>query len=170
MTGEIMKLNELLTRVKEIKNGLERKLFFTAVLTEALKEEGKPIVVGGTAVEFYTLGGYSTLDLDLVYKKRESLDKLLQKLEFKKYGRHWYKEELDLAIEIPSSELTGSKDRLTRIEFEGISAYIIGIEDIIADRLNAYVHWKSEDDGRWAKRMMYLHRDKIDWGYLEDRS
>lgn len=166
-----MELDKLLAKAKEIGSPLERKIFFTAVLTEALKEEEiKPIIVGGTAVEFYTLGGYSTLDLDLVYKRRESLEKLLQKLEFKRYGRHWYKEDLDLAVEIPGSTLTGSENRLTRIEMEGIAAYMIGIEDTVADRLNAYVHWKSEDDGRWAKRMMLLHRNKIDWPYLEDRS
>jgi len=166
-----MELDKLLAKAKGIGSPLEKKLFFTAVVTEALKdEEAKPIIVGGTAVEFYTLGGYSTLDLDLVYKRREILEKLLQKLGFKKYGRHWYKEDLDLAVEIPGLALTGSEDRLTRIEMEGIAAYMIGIEDIVADRLSAYVHWKSEDDGRWAKRMMLLHRDKIDWPYLEGRS
>lgn len=59
-----MELDKLLAKAKEIGSPLERKIFFTAVLTEALKEEEiKPIIVGGTAVEFYTLGGYSTLDL-----------------------------------------------------------------------------------------------------------
>ncbi len=166
-----MELEELLAKAKEIKSSLDKKLYFTAILTEALKGEGaKPIIVGGTAVEFYTLGGYSTLDLDLVYEKREALEKLLQGLGFKRYGRHWYEEGPDLAIEVLSSTLTGSMDKLTKIEIDGITAYMIGIEDIIADRLNAYVHWKSEDDGRWARRIMFLHRDKIDWAYLEDRS
>lgn len=166
-----MEIDKLLAKAKEIERLLERKLFLAAILTEALKKEGtKPIIVGGTAVEFYTLSGYSTLDLDLVCAKRESLGKLLQKLEFKRYGRHWYREDLDLAIEIPGSTLTGSQNKLTRVDIEGIVAYVIGIEDIIADRLNAYVHWKSEEDGRWAKRMMILHREKIDWRYLEDRS
>lgn len=166
-----MGIDDLLERLREVKSPLERKLFLTAMLTEALRDEGiRPIIVGGTAVEFYTLGGYSTLDLDLVCKGRERLDGFLQKLGFKRYGMHWYREDLDLAIEIPGSVLTGSEDRLTRIEIGGLAAYMIGIEDIIADRLNAYVHWKSEDDGRWAKRMMILHRDKIDWAYLEERS
>lgn len=165
-----MELAKLLNKLKRIERPLERKLFFAAVLTEALREEGvRPIVVGGTAVEFYTLGGYSTLDLDLVCEKKESVERLLQKLEFKKYGRHWYREDLDLAVEVPSAILTGSEERLTKVEINGLTAYVIGVEDIIADRLNAYVHWRSEEDGRWARRVMALHRDKIDWAYLEER-
>ncbi|MGC8831947.1 MAG: DUF6036 family nucleotidyltransferase [Thermoproteota archaeon] len=166
-----MELNGFLNRAREIRDSLERKIFFAAILVEALKGEGeKPIIVGGTAVEFYTLGGYSTLDLDLVCVKREKLNVLLEKLGFKKYGRHWYSEELDLAVESPGSVLSGSIERLTKIEVGGLTAYVIGIEDIIADRLRAYVHWKSDDDGRWARRMMVLHRDKIDWDYLEEKS
>lgn len=166
-----MELNSLLNKAREIRDSLERKIFFAAILVEALKSEGeKPIIVGGTAVEFYTLGGYSTLDLDLVYMKREKLSMLLEKLGFKKHGRHWYSEELDLAVESPGSVLSGSIEKLTKIEILGLTAYVIGIEDIIADRLRAYVYWKSDDDGRWAKRMMILHRDKIDWAYLEEKS
>jgi predicted nucleotidyltransferase len=166
-----MEIEELLSKAKRIENLLERKLFFTAILTEKLKDENsKPIIVGGTAVEFYTLGGYSTFDLDLVYKEKEKIDKIFKEFGFKRYGRHWYNEELDLAVEIPSSTLIGSENRLTKIKIEGLTAYMIGIEDIIADRLNAYVHWKSEDDCEWARRMMILHRDKIDWNYLKERS
>lgn len=166
-----MSLNGLLNRAKGIRDRLERKIFFTAILVEALKDEGeKPIIVGGTAVEFYTLGGYSTLDLDLVCMKRGELSLLLEKLGFKKHGRHWYSEDLDLAVEAPGSTLNGSVEKLTKIEIGGLTAYVIGIEDIIADRLRAYVHWKSDDDGRWARRMMLLHKDKIDWMYLEEKS
>lgn len=110
------------------------------------------------------------MDLDLACEKKESVNRLLQKLEFKKYGRHWHREDLDLAVGVPSATLTGSEERLTKVEVDGLVAYVIEVEDIIADRLNAYVHWGSEEDGRWARRIMVLHRDKIDWAYLEGRS
>lgn len=169
--SRFMDFERLLDKARGIRDRLERKVFFAGVLAEALKGEGAiPIIVGGTAVEFYTLGGYSTLDLDLVCNRKDALNGLLERFGFRRYGRHWYREDLDLVVEIPSSELTGSVERLTKIEIDGLVAYMIGIEDIVADRLNAYVHWRSEEDGRWAKRMMMLHRDKIDWPYLEGRS
>lgn len=166
-----MELDGLLERARGIRDRLERKVFLAAVLAEALKGEGvRPIIVGGTAVEFYTLGGYSTLDLDLVCSRVERLDELLGSLGFNRYGRHWYREDLDLAVEIPGSVFSGSEERLTKVEIEGLVAYMVGVEDIIADRLRAYVYWKSEDDGRWARRIALLHREKIDWAYLEERS
>jgi predicted nucleotidyltransferase len=165
-----MDFERLLDRVRGIRDRLERKVFFAAVLAEALKGEAIPVIVGGTAVEFYTMGGYSTLDLDLVCSRRDVLDGLLKGFGFRRYGRHWYREDVDLAVEVPDSVLVGSEEKLTKVEIGGLIAYMIGIEDIIADRLNAYVYWRSEDDGRWARRMMLLHRDKIDWPYLEERS
>ena len=46
----------------------------------------------------------------------------------------------------------------------------LGIEDIIIDRLNALVHWKSLEDGRLAKELVLIHFNKIDWKYLKKRA
>ncbi len=40
--------------------------------------------------------------------------------------------------------------------------YILGIEDLMADRLNACVHWKSQGDRTWAREPMVLHVEEID--------
>jgi len=44
------------------------------------------------------------------------------------------------------------------------------VEDLIIDRLNAYVHWNSLDEANWIKELMLINNDKIDWGYIEKRS
>jgi hypothetical protein len=59
---------------------------------------------------------------------------------------------------------------VTEVEIEGMSLYIIGVEDLIIDRLNAFVHWKSDRDGEWAKQLMALHEDEIHWEYLRERA
>ena len=38
------------------------------------------------------------------------------------------------------------------------------------DRLRAWVHWRSDEDGRWARRLADLHRDRIDWRYVRERT
>jgi len=48
--------------------------------------------------------------------------------------------------------------------------YIIGLEDLIIDRLNGYVHWKWEDDRRWVKRLLSLHAQEINKEYLFSRA
>ena len=49
--------------------------------------------------------------------------------------------DLDVAIEIPDDVLAGSEEKITQVEIEGLNVYIIGVEDLIIDRGNAYVHW-----------------------------
>ena len=73
---------------------------------------------------------------------------------------------MDVAIEIPDDVLAGSEEKITQVEIGGLNVYIIGVEDLIIDRVNAYVHWRSIDDGDWAKELMALYRQEIDWDYL----
>jgi len=43
-----------------------------------------PILVGGCAVEFYTLGSYATQDIDVVIPERREFDLALRALGFSK--------------------------------------------------------------------------------------
>ena len=47
---------------------------------------------------------------------------------------------------------------------------IIGIEDLLIDRLRAWVHWNSDEDGRWTRRLALLYSDRIDWRYVRERT
>ncbi len=159
-------------RLAEIVPPFKQRLYFVAILTKFLEKHGiRPIVVGGHAVEFYTLGTYATVDIDLVSQGTEIIGELLTGWGFVKTGRHWLLPELDIEIEIPSAAPQGiDTSRLTKARIEDLVAYIIGIEDLIIDRLNACVHWKSQADCEWAAQLLKLHKNKIDLGYLKERS
>lgn len=164
-------VSNYLQTLKKITVPFERRLYFVGILTRLLSQKNiRPILVGGNAVEFYTLGGYATGDVDIVVSDHDAFNKTLRAIGFKKTGRHWYSKELDLAVESPASRLAGDFDRLTEVTIKGLKAYVIGIEDIIIDRLNAFVHWKSLDDARWAKEMIVLKMKDIDWKYLEGQA
>lgn len=77
-----------------------------------------------------------------------------------------------IAIEAPAFSLDSQEqyDMIYEVEIDGLFVYIIGIEDLIVDRLAAYVHWKSSDDKFWAKELIVLHLDEINWDYLEKRA
>ena len=63
---------DYLRKLYSIQNPFDRRIYFCAVLAKELEsEEVKPVVVGGTAVSFYTAGGYVTGDVDLVYPRRD---------------------------------------------------------------------------------------------------
>ena len=164
-------IDKLLQTLRGMPNTWKRRLFFVAILTKALERDGlKPVVVGGHAVEFYTLGDYATKDIDIVMDESRRLDDLLNAWGFMRQGRHWYHEEFDIAIEVPSTTLAGDMERLVEVEVEGLPVYLIGIEDIIIDRINALVHWKSIRDGEWAHEMLCLHAGEIDREYLLRRA
>jgi predicted nucleotidyltransferase len=161
-----------LERIKEAKDPLTRRLLLMGLLTRVLESKNiKPVIVGGQAVEFYTAGGYATGDIDIVSPGQDEINKVLKELGFTKEGRHWFSEELDILVEVPSSTLTAAQyEKITTVEIDELKVFLIGIEDLIIDRLNASVHWKSADDRVWAKELVLLYKDEIDWEYLEKRA
>ncbi len=120
-------------------------------------------------LELYSLGGYATADVDLVCRDSKAVGEFLEKLGFRKEGRFWISEELDMAIEVPDVTLAGSMDKVEVFEIDGYNVYVIGKEDLIVDRLNACVFWKSKEDCRWVKELILLYYGRIDWEYLKKR-
>ena len=42
-------------------------------------------------------------------------------------------------------------------------AVVLGVEDLLIDRLRAFVHWRSDEDGRWAGRLVALYSKAERW-------
>lgn len=152
-------------------DGLRRKLIALGILTDQLKPAGlTPVLVGGTAVEFYTAGGYATKDVDLALPTSSKVDAAFAELGFRREGRFWVRDDLDLLFEAPAGNLAGEDAPRTEISIDGWRVVILGIEDLILDRLRAAVHWKSEEDMRWARRLVALYSDCVNWDYLRRRA
>ncbi|MCZ7356755.1 MAG: DUF6036 family nucleotidyltransferase [Candidatus Methanoperedens sp.] len=137
---------------------------------EAEKIKIKPVVVGGSAVDFYTEGIYPSHDIDLVSDRKKIGEILENTFGFKPSGRHWISEQTGLSVEIPGSRLAGDKDKVTVIKIGDLKVYVIGIEDLIIDRINACVHWKSQTDCDQAKFMIKYYRNRLHLGYLEKKA
>ena len=149
-----------------------RRLIALGLLTRLLSAHGiEPILVGGGALEFYTAGGYATKDMNLALPSAAEVDDAFAALGFEKEGRYWYHGELDLLFEAPApAGLPGEDAPRTEVEIDGLRVVIIGIEDLLIDRLRAWVHRKSDEDGRWARRLALLYPDRIDWEYVRERT
>lgn len=155
------------------KDKLLMRIEIVAIITEALKVlKVRPIIVGGQAVEFYTSGGYATMDIDMLCGASiAEIDQVLKPLGFRKEGKYWTIENTDIAIEVPSGPLAGSWDKIAEVQIDKeLSAYIIGIEDIIIDRLNRYKYWKEYSDKEWIIGMMIINYTEIDWDYVYEKS
>jgi len=150
---------------------LERRLVFVGVLTAGVEALGwpAPVVVGGHAVEFYTAGSYATVDIDLAGAS-EPVGQVLDAWGFEREGRHWYDEKLGLLVEVPGSSLgPKEKQHAVALRMGSITAHIIGIEDLVIDRLAACAHWKHTESCEWAIRLLRI-AEGMDHDYLQARA
>lgn len=139
-----------------------------AIITELLDREGiKPIIVGGLSVEIYTQSDYSTRDIDFVSSGFEKISQILFSLGFERKTRHFYHTEIEVAVEIPSSDLAGAYGKVVKLDVgDKRFVYVISIEDIILDRLRGTIAWNSEDDRIWGFRLLAGNIDRVDREYL----
>ena len=168
-----MDTEKILARIKGTESPLKKQLLTAALITGLLRERGKsaPVVIGGCALSYYSREVYFTADLDFAYADRESFDAALTELGFSRRGRYWVREDLGLAVEVPASSLPGEESPVEIVEFEeGFQCTIIGIEDLIIDRLNACKHWKSETDCEMVALLLGKYSAGLDWGYLEKKA
>jgi len=168
-----MNTNEVLERIRQTESPLKRQLLMAALITNLLEQKGKdaPIVIGGCALSYYSREVYFTADIDLAYADREALDTVLKNIGFVKQGRYWVNEDLKMAIEVPASILVGEDSPIEIVEFgEGLQCRIIGIEDLIIDRLNACKYWKSEVDCEMVELLIKKYIKELDWAYLEKKA
>lgn len=169
----VVNTQKILKTIEKTESPLKRQLLMVALITKLLEEKGKspPIIIGGCALSYYSREVYFTSDIDLAYADREALNVVLTGIGFKKRGRYWVSEGLKMAIEVPASNLAGEDSPVEIVEVgEGLQCRIIGIEDLIIDRLNAFKHWKSEMDGEMVELLIQRYGNELDWTYLERRA
>ncbi len=125
----------------------------------------QPILVGGGAVELYSGGAYRTGDLDFVGTLGRDAERQLESVGFRKSGRHWIHDEHRLFLEFSGSELAEGETAAI-IKFGEYAVLVIGLEELIVDRLAAWRFWNSEIDGVNAFRLVQVEPGRIDWQRL----
>ena len=168
-----MEKEKILELIRETESPLKRQLLTVALLSQLLEKKGKeaPIVIGGLALSYYSREVYFTADIDLAYSDREALDEVLTEIHFIKKGRYWVNEDLKIALEVPAGVLVEEDAPLEIVELgPELQCQIIGIEDLIIDRLNACKHWNSQIDCEMAELLVVRYEPELDWTYLEKRA
>ena len=127
----------------------------------------KPVLVGGSAVELYTLGQSTSLDIDLIVANSKKFKELLKSLGFKNEDRIYYKD--DIVIDIVGTFMN-ERIKVIGIDDEKYKIQVISIEDLIIDRLLACIVWKSIRDCEQAELLYKMYENKLDIDYLHDRA
>jgi hypothetical protein len=152
-----------------LEEGLGRRAALVAWLQGLFEDEdATPVLVGGAAVELYTLGAYTTGDVDLVGSVTPTVAKLLKESGFERHGRHWLHEASQIILEFPGSVLD-PEERASRIEVAGHGVRIISAEDLLIDRLGSWEYWQSSVDGVNALLLWRSQNENMDIERLEKR-
>lgn len=103
--------------LRNVHNGLDRKMAFLAWLNDelAIRHASKAILVGGSAMEFYSGTRFQSADIDVVCASRKELGEIFSSARFGKDGRYWYEDGLDILVEVPDDELDGEMKRVATV-------------------------------------------------------
>lgn len=144
-----------------------------AIVAKHLRQHDIEVVlVGGLAVEIYSENLYLTKDIDMVntnYKKPEDVHLAMAELGFYKDGRVYVNKTTDITIEFPPGPLSVGDELIKHtevVEVGNSSIPILGIKDVVKDRLAAYFHWR--DNQSLIQAMALLIKHKIELNEFEE--
>jgi hypothetical protein len=159
---------KLLRQVPKAKRPLNQRLLVAAALSAVMSPP--PIVVGGTAEEFWTGDEYHPTDLDLIPGPSRADQEAFRKLGFKKEGRHWVREDIPIATEFPHDESFEVR-RTFDEKVTNVVVKIIGVDDLYLDRLGQSTSTMNIRDQHFSSlvAIALTNWDKLDWRYIEMR-
>jgi hypothetical protein len=164
---------EIALRVAEIStvsDPTDRALQTALLVGRAFKDEGYDLVlVGGSAVEFYTDGLYVSGDIDLCFRSRSSQDlaaSLMPRIGRKTTGRHY--EVANCYVEILGTIETNARTDYKLIaDQDGRQVlYVDAIEEVVAERVYRAEEEKRTKDIDCALKLLgtcVSGRVKVDW-------
>ncbi len=158
------------SQLKKEPNELKKKMLLTGYITDRLDRNAESIyLVGGQAVETYTAGQFTTGDIDITTTDRKQTEEVLSRIGFKMQGMVWLNEALGVAVHIVGSYPRRS-EKIRTIHVGPYKVRVVGIEDLIIDRLVAAKFWKSKRDAEAANALFSGFRKRIDTHYLRARA
>lgn len=141
-----------------------KALLLAGLVSELFREQGfEPVVVGGSAIEFYTDGAYMSGDTDICWaglvtptmEQRETIMRQIPGIQSQGGGKNWSYAELWI-------DLLGEIDYLAKREFVIVETpfgevLLIPVEDALVGRVYAarkYVGGYDAKDDDCAKKLM----------------
>jgi hypothetical protein len=158
----------------------EAALRMFARVSEAVKARGflTPVLVGGAAVEIYSLSAINTGDFDISTGAQDVFEEELQRHGFIRPSgsgvamRGWIHPELQLGFEVVTATLLDGMAEWDRVELLDFApdgeVAVMAVEDIIADRMGQYASGTAHEMREQAKCLFILHNE-ADIDYMDKR-
>jgi len=153
-----------ISRLRKEPNQLRKKMLLLGYVTSQLEKKKQSIfLVGGQAVETYTAGQFLTGDIDVTTSDSAMTQKVLKSLGFEEIGMIWLNKPLGIAFHIVGHF---APERPRTIRIGPYKARIVGVEELILDRLSAAKFWNIPADYERAKVLYDNFEKQIDKDYL----
>jgi len=141
------------------------------VCNELEKHDINVVLSGGSCVEIYSWGDYTSYDLDLINRYNETFYKIknvMLNLGFKEEGKYFVHEGTKYFIEFPSGPLGVGDEPVNKID-EIKTKYgtlkLLTPTDCVKDRLAAYFHW--DDEQSLTQAVWVASKNDIDLENIE---
>jgi len=172
------RLRELIKKATLTQDKLERQIYLAAAISSAFEKRGiQTVLVGGAVVEYYTAGGYTTADIDMIlpHLEKHEVETVMKELGFERFEdyRHWLHPHIPIPVEFPPGPLQIGHllvQEVNEIEIEKVKLKILTVEDILLDRLIMAQEWKDLQAQVQAEMLIYAHYGEIDWSYVHQKS
>jgi hypothetical protein len=147
------------------------------VCSQLEKEGIKTVLSGGSCVEIYSQGKYTSDDIDLIDRfngGHTKIKNVMVQLGFKEHNRYFVHEDTRYFIEFPRGPLGVGDAPITEIASRENETGILRLltpNDCIKDRLAAYYHWddpQSLEQAIWVAQQNKFDIDSIkEWSMNE---
>ncbi len=155
-----------ISKVRKEPNELRKKMLLLGYITSQLETKKQSIfLVGGQAVETYTAGQFPTGDIDVTTSDSTTTQKVLKSLGFEEIGMIWLNKQLGIAFHIVGYF---APLKPSTISIGPYKARIVGVEELILDRLSAAKFWNIPADYEKAKVLYDNFQKQIDMEYLRE--
>ncbi len=155
-----------ISRVRKEPNELRKKMLLLGYVTSQHEKKKQSIfLVGGQAVETYTAGQFPTGDIDVTTSDSATTQKVLKSLGFEEIGMIWLNKPLGIAFHIVGYF---PPERSRTIRIGPYKARIVGVEELILDRLSAAKFWNIPADYEKAKVLYDNFEKQLDKDYLRE--
>lgn len=144
-------------------------------ICSSLKAKNIHVVLsGGSCVEIYSRGEYTSWDLDLINQYNEqfkNIHAIMDALGFREHDRYFVHEDTKYFIEFPSGPLgigDAPVEEIAEIETEAGVLRLLTPTDCVKDRLAAYYHW---DDEQCLQQAIWVaQQNKVDLNAIREWS
>ncbi len=145
-----------------------------ATVASHLKRHGiEVVVVGGSAITAHVPDVYTSMDIDFAVTTgldRRKIAKALRELSFHEQGRVYASRAtvyvLDFVADIPHIDQHAITDYVDMRTAAG-AFRVYRLEDAIADRVAAFIHWSDSESLDVAERTVAATSERTSWDLVE---